>query len=58
MLIEEEEGKLVAEINPDAFEAALAEVDITEEEEVDIYGEDDEEVDAVDLAFVEDEGHW
>lgn len=58
MLIEEEETKGIGEINLDAVEAALAEVDISEEEDVDVYGGDDEEVDAVDLAFVEDEGHW
>lgn len=57
MLIEEEEGKVTSELTPEVFEAVFIETDTTEEEEVTIYG-DDEESDAVDLAFVEDEGHW
>ena len=59
MLIEEEEGKVVSEINPDAIDAALAETDLIEEEEViAIFAETDERSDEVDLAFVEDEGYW
>jgi hypothetical protein len=57
MLIEEEEPK-GGEINPDALEAVFEE-DVLVEEEVAIFGEDDEEADEIDIAFqANDEGYW
>jgi hypothetical protein len=58
MLIEEEEGKPVGEINPDALEAVFEDDSITEEEVV-IFGADDEQVDEIDIAFqANDEQYW
>lgn len=56
MLIEEEEGKPAAEVNPEAFEA-MFEDDSAVEEEI-IMFRSSEEGDEVDLAFTEDEGYW
>ena len=60
MLIEEEEPKLNAEINPDALEEVFGEVDIVDEEVVIYTGqEDEEEADEIDIAFqANDEGYW
>ncbi len=59
MLIEEEEGKPVGEVNPDAI-AALFEDDSAVEEEIIIFGGgDDEQVDEIDIAFqANDEQYW
>lgn len=59
MLIEEEEGKTVGEVNPDAI-AALFEDDSVVEEEILLFrGEDDEQVDEIDIAFqANDEQYW
>ena len=57
MMIDEEEGKAVAEVSTEAIYAVFADMDTLEEEEIVVFGEDDD-VDAVDLAFTEDEGHW
>ncbi len=57
MLIEEEESK-GGEINPDALEAVFEE-DVLVDEEVVVFGEDDEEADEIDIAFqANDEGYW
>ena len=58
MLIEEEEPKS-GEINPDALEAVFEE-DVLVEEEVVVFGkDDDEEADEIDIAFqANDEGYW
>ncbi len=57
MLIEED-VKPVGEINPDALEAVFDE-DVLVEEEVVLFGENDEEVDEIDIAFqANDEGYW
>lgn len=58
MLIDEEEPKPTAEINPDALEAVFDE-DVLVEEEVIVFKEDDEEADEIDIAFAaNDEGYW
>jgi hypothetical protein len=58
MLIEEEEGKVVAEINPDALEAVF-EDDSAAEEEVFVFGSVDDTEDEVDIAFEPNpEGYW
>ncbi|MCX6756911.1 MAG: hypothetical protein NTW35_02030 [Candidatus Nomurabacteria bacterium] len=58
MLIEEEETKPVGEINPDALEAVFEE-DVSVEEEIVTFKEDDEEADEIDIAFAaNDEGYW
>lgn len=58
MLIEEEETKPNAEINPDALEAVFEE-DVAADEDVVIFTDDDEEVDEIDIAFAaNDEGYW
>lgn len=57
MMIDEEEGKAVAEVSTEAIDAVFADMDAIEEEEIVVFGEDDD-FDAVDLAFTEDEGHW
>ncbi len=58
MLIEEEEGKTVAEVNPDAI-AALFEDDSVVEEEVFIFGTTEEEENEVDIAFEPNpENYW
>lgn len=58
MLIEEEEGKTTTEVNPDALAGAF-EDDGSSEEEVIIFGEDDEQVDEIDIAFqANDERYW
>ncbi len=57
MLIEEEEGKTVTEVNPEAFEAMFEDEAAVAEEEVFLY-RTNEEQDEVDLAFTEDEGYW
>lgn len=57
MLIEEEETK-TSEVNPDALEAVFEE-EVIVEEEVAMFGEDDEEADEIDIAFqANDEGYW
>ncbi len=60
MLIEEEEGKVAVEVNPDALEAVFEdESAVTEEVDVLIFGEPDEQVDEIDIAFAaNDEGYW
>lgn len=60
MLIEEEEGKVVAEINPDALEAVFEdESSGVEEVGVLFVDETDEQVDEIDIAFAaNDEGYW
>lgn len=58
MLIEEEEGKPVGEVNPDAI-AALFEDDSAVEEEVFIFGTTEEEENEVDIAFEPNpENYW
>jgi hypothetical protein len=59
MLIEEEEGKVVTEVNPDAI-IALFEDDSAADEEVPLFrDEDDEQVDEIDIAFqANDEQYW
>lgn len=58
MLIEEEEPKPVGEINPDALEAVFEDDSVTEEEIV-LFGVDDEQVDEIDIAFqANDEQYW
>lgn len=58
MLIDEEEPKPTAEINPDALEAVFDE-DVLVEEEVIVFKEEDEEADEIDIAFAaNDEGYW
>lgn len=56
MLIEEEEPK-TTEVNPDIIDEALFVDESTDEVEVLIFN-DDEQVDSLDLAFVEEEDHW
>lgn len=57
MLIEDEPKSV--EINPDAFEAMLDDDTLVVEEDVSLFGEDDEEVDEIDIAFqANDEGYW
>ncbi|MDQ5962533.1 MAG: hypothetical protein QG653_340 [Patescibacteria group bacterium] len=57
MLIEEEPKN--TEINPDALEAMLDDDTLVVEEEVAVFGDDDEEVDEIDIAFqANDEGYW
>lgn len=57
---DEIEKAVVGEINIDALEAAFApdETLLIEEEIFILETVDDEEEDAVDLAFQEDEGYW
>lgn len=63
MLIEEEEPKGGADLNPDALEEvfsgedSLIEID---EEEIDVFIDpDNEEADEIDIAFAaNDEGYW
>lgn len=55
MLIEEEEGK--TEVNPDIMDEALFVDEGSEEVDVLVFS-DDEQVDSLDLAFVEEEDHW
>jgi hypothetical protein len=58
MLIEEEEGKPAGEVNPDALEAVFEDDSIAEEEIV-LFGTDDEQVDEIDIAFqANDEQYW
>lgn len=58
MLIEEEEPKGGADLNPDALEAVFEE-DIIVDEEVVVVSADDEEPDEIDIAFAaNDEGYW
>ncbi len=60
MLIEEEETKGGADLNPDALEAVFEE-DVLVDEEVIVYTSDDtdEEADEIDIAFAaNDEGYW
>ena len=58
MLIEEEEPKGSGDLNPDAIEGVFEE-DLSVEEEIIFYSAgEDEEADELDMAFVEDEGHW
>lgn len=60
MLIEEEETKGGADLNPDALEAVFEE-DVLVDEEVVVYtsDDDDEEADEIDIAFAaNDEGYW
>ncbi|MBP6948473.1 MAG: hypothetical protein KBC41_01290 [Candidatus Pacebacteria bacterium] len=60
MLIEEEpkdETKL-GDINPDALDAVFEE-EIIIDEEIEIFTEEDEEPDEIDIAFqANDEGYW
>ncbi len=59
MLIEEEDPKPTADINPDALEAVFDEDVIVDEEVVIFSAEDDEEADEIDIAFAaNDEGYW
>jgi hypothetical protein len=60
MLIEEEEGKVAVEVNPDALEAVFEdESAVVEEVDVLLFGESDEQVDEIDIAFAaNDEGYW
>lgn len=58
MIIEEEETK-TSEVNPDIIDEALFVVgEDVDEVEVLMFGGEDEQADALDLAFTEDEGHW
>lgn len=58
MLIEEEEPKPEGEINPDALLAVFEDDSVTEEELV-LFGTDDEQVDEIDIAFqANDEQYW
>lgn len=58
MLIEEDEAKVVSEVNPDALEAVF-EDDSLAEEEISIFISDDEQVDEIDIAFqANDEQYW
>lgn len=57
MLIEEEEPKS-AEINPDALEDVFDGDILVEEESITILNMDDEDVDALDMAFVDDDHQW
>lgn len=60
MLIEEEpkdEPKL-GDINPDALDAVFEE-EVIVDEEIEIFTEEDEEPDEIDIAFqANDEGYW
>lgn len=60
MLIEEEEGKVITEINPDALEAVFEDESAgVEEPALIVFGEADEQVDEIDIAFAaNDEGYW
>lgn len=58
MLIDEEEGKPVGEVNPDALEAVF-EDDSASDEEVFIFGTTEEEENEVDIAFEPNpENYW
>ncbi len=58
MLIDEEEGKPVGEVNPDALEAVF-EDDSATDEEVFIFGTTEEEENEVDIAFEPNpENYW
>lgn len=58
MLIDEEEGKPVGEVNPDALEAVF-EDDSAVDEEVFIFGRIEEEENEVDIAFEPNpENYW
>jgi hypothetical protein len=57
MLVEEEEVKQT-EVNPDIIDEALFVDEGTEEVDILLFGSDDEQADALDLAFVDDEDHW
>jgi hypothetical protein len=58
MLIEEEEGKVAVEVNPDALEAVF-EDDSAAEEEAFIFGVSEEEENEVDIAFEPNpENYW
>jgi hypothetical protein len=57
MLVEEEEVKQT-EVNPDIIDEALFVDEGTEEVDVLIFAGEDEQADALDLAFVDDEDHW
>lgn len=59
MLIEEEEVKVTTEVNPDALEAVFEDESGTDEVDVLVFGEEDEQVDEIDIAFqANDEGYW
>ncbi len=58
MLIEEEEGKTTTEVNPDVLASAF-EDEGSAEEEIIVFGGDDEQVDEIDIAFqANDEAYW
>ena len=56
MLIEEDDSKGGSDLSPDALEAF--EEDMSVDEEIVMYSLEDEEADELDMAFIEDEGHW
>jgi hypothetical protein len=61
MLIEEEEPKGGKDINPDALDAVFEDTLVEIDEEVVIFknGEEDDDVDEIDIAFAaNDEGYW
>lgn len=59
MLIEEEEPKSGADVNPDALEAVFEEDILIDEEVVVFNAGEDEEADEIDIAFAaNDEGYW